>query len=111
MEYQQLNLPTARNNDPLTSHIAGVGVRVRSGSQRALLLSAYAEHAEGLTDEEAGLYTGLAGKAGCCYWKRSSELRQMKLIESTGSTRFSRANERQQVCRITAYGLAALRDG
>ena len=102
----QLEFPAARHGDPLTSHVAGVNAQVRAGSQKAALLAEYAQHPLlGLTDEQAGLETGLAGKPGCCYWKRCSELRQAGLIRVTSEKRESRAGEMQQVCVITGEGL------
>jgi hypothetical protein len=121
----------ARNTDPQTSHAAGENVRRRALPQRDLLLLAYLRAGSpspfagdgwvgGLTDEEAGILTGLIEKPGCCYWKRCSELRQEGLIEvftasqpdQTGHyqrvplTRISRAGEQQQVCVLTADGAA-----
>lgn len=109
MEQLALNFPSARRNDPVTSHMAGANVQVRAGSQKALILEAYGKHPMfGLTDEQAGLETGLAHKPGCCYWKRCSELRQLGLIQVTKENRESRAGEKQQVCVITLEGLKAL---
>lgn len=124
----------ARNTDPETSHIAGERARRRAIPQRDLLLLAYLRagvpspfagdrHVGGLTDEEAGIMTGLIEKPGCCYWKRCSELRQENLITvayietvqydgnynryiRTPLTRTSRAGEQQQVCVLTQDGEA-----
>lgn len=107
----QLFLPTAHPYDPQTSVMAGANVQMRVGSQRWLLLAKYAEHRLlGLTDEQAGLYTGLADKPGCCYWKRCSELRDLKMIKPTDEKRLSRAGEFQRVCVITEQGLAVLNE-
>lgn len=100
----QLDMFTARKTDPKTSHVAGASVTVRAGSQRAELLLAYARN-YGLTDDEAGVITGLANKIGCCWWKRCSELRQGGLIAPTTETRMSRAGEEQMVCTITEEGM------
>jgi hypothetical protein len=61
-----------------------------------------------MTDEEAGLASGLALKPKCCYWKRCSELRAMGLIIPTGETRLSSAGSAMQVCEITQEGKEAL---
>jgi len=100
----------ARTTDPQTSHLAALSVAVRAGSQQAALLQAYADAgALGLTDDEAGVKTGLAAKPGCCWWKRCSELRQAGYIVPIGNvTRLSRAGENQQVCGITNAGIEAL---
>jgi hypothetical protein len=40
-----------------------------------VLLAAYADAgAYGLTNDGAGVVTGLADRPGCCYWKRCGEL-------------------------------------
>jgi hypothetical protein len=100
--------PNARRSDPGTSKAAGVSVAMRAGSQKHILLQAYADLTAGLTDEEAGHNSGLARKPKCCYWKRCSELRQAGLIAVTGETRASSVGEQQQVCAITEAGLLAL---
>lgn len=73
-----------------------------------LLLAEYA-HRDGLTDEEAGLFSGLAQRPKCCYWKRCSELRASGFIVPTGETRISSAGSAMQVCAITPEGLEALK--
>lgn len=101
---------SARKSDPNTSKAAGESVAMRSGSQKYILLQAYANATEGLTDEEAGTNSGLASKPKCCYWKRCSELRQAGYISTTGETRASSVGEQQQVCVITEEGRKLLRD-
>jgi hypothetical protein len=101
----------ARSSDPATSHRAAKssGLRIRAGSQRARLLTAYADAGDyGLTNEGAGIVTTLADLHGCCYWKRCDELRKAGYIRWTDETRTSRAGEAQRVSVITRAGLAAL---
>ena len=98
----QLELPQARNSDPITSHQAAADL-ARVGGQRAELLAAYASYSAGLTDEEAGAISGLAAR-GAGFWKRCSDLRRAGLIEITGQTRLSSAGKAQQVCMITEAG-------
>ena len=68
-----------------------------------------------MTDEQAGIKSGLHSKPGCCYWKRCSELRQMGFIKVVyvapfvPATRTSRAGEQQQVCELTETGLERVR--
>lgn len=103
---EQLNLfiPTFRARDPLTSIQAGVSVTFRATSQKALLLAEYEKAGSaGLTDEEAGIRSGLRDKRAC-YWRRCSDLREMLLIEPTLETRRSSAGELQGVCIITELG-------
>ena len=95
-----------RANDEATSKAGAKSLRVRAGSQRALLLSRY--EADSMTDEEAGHASGLAMLPKCCYWKRCSELRQAGYIAVTGSVRVSSAGVEQQVCEITQEGRAVL---
>ena len=105
----QLSFPTARNTDPMTSHKAGNGVSVRSGTQRGVILRAYLSGE--YTDDEIGVLTGYADQQlhpNCNYWKRCSELRQAGYITPTGEVRKSRANVDQQICAITPAGRAAL---
>jgi hypothetical protein len=101
------DLPLFRNADPITSALGAGDVKPRRGSQQALLLAEYA-HRDGLTDEEAGLFSGLLSRPKCCYWKRCSELRAKGLIVPTGETRLSSAGSAMQVCAITTAGKEAL---
>jgi hypothetical protein len=100
--------PSCRASDPRTSADAAKSASIRSGSQRAIILAAYASQHFGLTDEEAGDISGLSENRKCCYWKRCSELRQMGLITPTGQQRKSSADENQMVCAITNNGRRAL---
>jgi hypothetical protein len=102
------DLPLFRKEDPITSVLGAGDVKPRRGSQQALLLAEYA-HRDGLTDEEAGLFSGLLSRPKCCYWKRCSELRAKGLIIPTGETRLSSAGSAMQVCAITPAGKEALR--
>jgi len=99
---------SARTSDPDTSKAGAISVSFRAGTQKMLLLQAYANLTAGLTDEEAGTNSGLAQKPKCCYWKRCSELRQAGFIKTIGLTRPSSVGEAQQVCAITEAGLAML---
>jgi hypothetical protein len=101
------DLPLFRSADPITSVLGAGDVKPRRGSQQALLLAEYA-HRDGLTDEEAGLFSGLLSRPKCCYWKRCSELRAKGLIVPTGETRLSSAGSAMQVCAITPAGKEAL---
>ena len=101
-------LPLFRNTDPMTSVQGARDVKPRRTSQAMLLLAEYA-HRDGLTDEEAGLFSGLAQRPKCCYWKRCSELRALGFIIPTGETRLSSAGSPMQVCAITAEGKKALK--
>lgn len=101
-------LPLFRNTDPVTSVEAAADVKPRRVSQAMLLLAEYL-HRDGLTDEEAGLFSGLAQRPKCCYWKRCSELRAAGLIIPTGETRLSSAGSMMQVCAITEEGERAFR--
>lgn len=104
-----------RKKDPVTSKKAYENSKIRHGSQQHKLLQEYYRKSLeqefptlGLTDEEAGIRTGLTQKPRCCYWKRCSELRQMSLIIPNGEQRKSTANEAQIVCIITSKGIKAL---
>ena len=101
------DLPLFRSADPITSALGARDVKPRQGSQQQLLLAEYANR-DGLTDEEAGLFSGLAQRPKCCYWKRCSELRAKGFIVPTGETRISSAGSAMQVCAITPAGKAAL---
>lgn len=101
-----------RTDDPDTSKQGAVDVSIRKGSQQATLLKEYArpEHwHNGLTDEEAGVRSGLARAPRCCYWKRCSELRRMGLIEDTGVVRPSSAGSDQRAFRISMLGMDKVR--
>jgi hypothetical protein len=101
------DLPLFRKEDPITSVLGAGEVKPRRRSQAMLLLAEYLQG--GMTDEEAGMASGLALKPKCCYWKRCSELRAMGLIIPTGKTRLSSAGSAMQVCEITEEGEKALR--
>jgi len=100
------DLPLFRSADPITSVLGAGDVKPRRGSQQALLLAQYLQGE--MTDEEAGMASGLALKPKCCYWKRCSELRAKGLIIPTGETRLSSAGSAMQVCAITPAGKEAL---
>lgn len=101
------DLPLFRSADPITSALGAGDVKPRRQTQAMQLLAEYA-HRDGLTDEEAGLFSGLLSRPKCCYWKRCSELRAKSLIVPTGVTRLSSAGSAMQVCAITAEGRKAL---
>lgn len=94
----------ARRQDPHTSHAGAKDVAPRSGSQKAKLLEAYANHPDGLTDEEAGVLSGLANNHGCGYWKRCSDLEREGLIQRTLFTRPASTGNQQIVRAITETG-------
>ena len=101
------DLPLFRLSDPVTSREGAKAVKPRRTSQAMLLLAEY-QHMP-LTDEEAGMASGLAYKTKCCYWKRCSELRAQGFITDTNTTRPSSAGCSMMVCEITAAGREALR--
>src|SRR5690349_11325025 len=95
----------SRTTDPDTSHAAAREIRVKAGSQRAWLLTAFNRDI-GLTDEEAMYETLGAVKPVSEYAKRCSELREGGFIEPTGETRPGSAGVERIVSRITAKGMA-----
>jgi hypothetical protein len=101
------DLPLFRLSDPVTSREGAKAVKPRKTSQAMLLLAEY-QH-KPLTDEEAGIASGLVHKPKCGYWKRCSELRALGLIMDTNTTRPSSAGCSMMVCEITAAGREALR--
>ena len=101
------DLPLFRKEDPITSVLGAGEVKPRRRSQAMLLLAEYLHG--GMTDEEAGMASGLALKPKCCYWKRCSELRANGWIFATGETRLSSAGSAMQVCEISAEGRHQLR--
>jgi hypothetical protein len=97
----------ARKSDTGTSIEGAKSVAIRAGTHRTKLLETYASCGYGITDEVAGLWSGLADKnAG--YWKRCSELRRAGYIAPTGETRKSSNGSMQQCCRITDAGRQAI---
>lgn len=96
-----------RHTDPSTSVEGATSVAYRAGSQKALLLTAYRSHPDGLTDEEAAQIAGVP--LGSEYAKRCSELRDAMLIvprvnPATGEplTRAGRSGVSRIVCRAVA---------
>lgn len=107
-----------RVDDPTTSHLAAQSVKMRAGSQRHVLLSAYRE---AFLDDGIGEMTSdealiKAIAMGCTvsrgsYWKRVSELHQMKLIAYSGNDYVSQATgQKQRAYCITQDGLDILRE-
>lgn len=102
-------LQMVRRDDPHTSRDATVGASQRSPSQKIRLLLAYAEHPEGLTDEEAGFVTGLIHLPKCSYWKRCGELEAEGFLARTLFTRPGVTGNQQMIRQITPAGLAEAR--
>lgn len=97
----------ARRTDSSTSVDGAKAVTIRAGSHRTKLLEVYALYGNAMTDEAAGILSGLHAKnAG--YWKRCSELRRAGFIIATGQTAMSLNGSMQQCCRITDSGRKAL---
>lgn len=102
------DLPLFRAADPETSRDGARDLKPRQGTQAMELLVAYSTaRLMGLTDEEAGIRSGLATR-GAGYWKRCSDLRNAGLIEATTVTREGRSGSAGRVCVITAKGLEAV---
>lgn len=99
-------LKLARSDDPSTSRAAAV--KLKTGSQKYMLLEQFIEHPDGLTDEEAATYTGLIERRGCCWWHRCSDLRQDGLIIDTGRTRPGASGDERMVCVATQEGVDLL---
>jgi hypothetical protein len=107
-----LTLSLARTTDPATSKKGAADVRPRAGSQKAVLLRAFAlAGPHGLTDEEAGYVSHLADDPRCGYWKRCSELRAAGLIAPTGEERTGRTGSAQAVHALTELGRLANEGG
>lgn len=77
--------------------------QIRWGSHRHLILKAFSRSKNGLTDEQAGMTTGLLQKRSV-YWARCAELRAMGLIAPTGKTTISSQQQEVMICRITSKG-------
>lgn len=102
------DIPLARATDPETSQRGAADVRIRSLSQKHRLLGEYlAAGNDGLTDDQAGRYSGLSDNPRCGYWKRCSELRAAGLIERTGRVGKSDTGNDADICCITMAGIAA----
>jgi hypothetical protein len=99
----------SRTEDPDTSRAAEKPMR--AGTQRHLLLTAYADWGM-RTDEEAAAHVEASEKS--CWWKRCSELREGAFVEpvrdSGGEivTRVSSVGEKRMVCRLTEKGARKL---
>ena len=97
-----------RDHDPVTSVMAAASVQTRAGTHKYMLLVCYAKALDaGLTDEEAGIESGLHEKRAD-YWRRCTDLRALGLIRPTGGWRLSRFHERRMVCVITEEGQKVL---
>ena len=101
------DLPLFRAADPDTSAAGSRAVKYRRGSQAMKLLTAY-EYAD-LTDEQAGILSGLASDARCGFWKRCSDLRRLGLISDSGDRRTTLSGTPAMVCFITPAGREALK--
>ena len=98
------DLPLFRLSDPDTSAAGAKDVQIRRGSQAAQLLEQYFYNRLGLTDEEAGVKSGLA-KRGAGYWKRCADLRRLEFIVDTGVRRELSTGSKGMVCVLTQKGL------
>ena len=103
------DLPLFRVSDPDTSAQGAKDVRLRQSSQMYKLLEQYITHRLGLTDEEAGVFSGLASR-GAGYWKRCSDLRRLGLIEDCKVRRLGASGSEMMVCVFTPAGLEAWQD-
>lgn len=101
------DLPLFREADPDTSASGAKAVKYRRGSQAMKLLAMY-EYAD-LTDEQAGVLSGLASDARCGFWKRCSDLRRLELISDSGERRMTLSGTPAMVCFITPAGREALK--
>jgi hypothetical protein len=101
------DLPLFRVTDPDTSRQGAQAVKPRQGSQAMKLLEMY-EYAD-LTDEQAGVLSGLASDARCGFWKRCSDLRRLGFIQDSGDRRMTLSGTPAMVCFITDVGREALR--
>jgi hypothetical protein len=90
----------ARATDPPTSHAAAA--RVKTGTAKALLLTAHLNHPLGMTDEEAASWAGLAMTSE--YATRCSELVRQGLLADTGEERAGASGMARMVRLITALG-------
>jgi hypothetical protein len=97
----------ARKSDTGTSVEGAKAIVIRAGTHRTVLLETYASCNYGITDEVAGVFSGLA-KKNVGYWKRCSELRRAGYIVPTGETQKSSNGSMQQCCRITDAGRQAI---
>jgi hypothetical protein len=97
-----------RRQGPETSRQAAKVAKFSAGTQKHRLLTVYADHESGLTDEEAAMLSGLIENPSCCWWKRSNELREKNYIEETGETRVGRSGAQRMVCKITEAGFMAI---
>jgi hypothetical protein len=93
-----------RATDPETSTEGAASVQGRTPTQKMLLLNAYYANPEGLTDEEAGIITGLINKPKCSYWKRCSELEAEGYLMRTLFTRQGMTGCHMLVRTITEAG-------
>lgn len=103
------DLPLFRVSDPDTSAKAAEDVRLRQSSQMYKLLEQYVLHRQGLTDEEAGVFSGLAQR-GAGYWKRCSDLRRLGLIEDSKVRREGVSGSAMMVCVFTPAGFEAYQE-
>ncbi len=100
-----------RSDDPDTSHAAAAGrgatTTFRKDSQRHKLLAVYGqvEDSIGLDDHQAAQYAGLTENRSTCWWKRSSELREVGYIEVSGAVHTDpTSNKDRECCVITDTG-------
>ena len=103
------DLPLFRASDPDTSREAAQDAKLRAGSQCAILLEQYWYDRRGLTDEEAGVKSGL-DKRGAGWWKRCADLRRLGYIVDTGVRRELSSGSKGMVCVLTEKGLDWVRE-
>lgn len=98
--------PAARNSDPPTSHQAAARHPALRRLDRRRVLMAHHLIPEGMTDHElAANLGGLQTSLG----KRRGELRDLGLIENSGTTRPAPSGSPAIVWKITAAGMEAVK--
>ena len=97
-----------RAGDHSSSRKGAASVRMRAGSQKALLLLAHLRRYPGsLSDVDAAVNAGLYHDRQTCWWKRCGELREAGLIEFTGEeVKSATTGETVKTSRLTEAGRA-----
>lgn len=69
---------SARNTDPVTSHLAAIESPGRVAQKDRILLAYYFNRHRAMTDEQAAEEAGVSPRS--CWWKRCSDLRDDGLV-------------------------------
>jgi len=111
--FNELDVPVihmSRKNDPPTSKGGAEAGKTNAKTQRTQLLMAYYKNRlQGpMTDDQVADACGLREVISNSWWKRCSELRNLKLITKVGTAHSPFTGVERMTCEISIEGIALI---